>query len=146
MNKTTSVSSGFNTALQVLGAYLLEKDHHFDRGPSYETGGAVLPNLEASIRMYEGMGYTTLMKMGNPPICAMLERGHSEVYLFHIEDPKIHAWLEDRNASLNDASMRAYLLEKLGLQESDLPVGGKPHRFHINDVDDIIIISGDNRD
>ena len=146
MGETTGVDSGLAAALKSLRAYLLDKGHYFDRGPSYESGGVVLPSVQASVEMYQGLGYTPLIVVGRPPVYAVLTRGRREVYLFQIQDPKIHAWLGNAHAPINDPAMRSYMMDKAGLTESDLPVRETPRHFHINEVDDIFIVSTDDPD
>jgi hypothetical protein len=93
--------------------------------------------------MYEGMGYVKLMEFGDPPVYAVLERGHREAHIFQPQDPKIQAWLADDAAALNDPAMRAYLLQQSGLDEKDLPVTAKLRHFHINEVDNVFIATAE---
>ncbi|CDI01604.1 MAG: hypothetical protein WAU60_07240 [Candidatus Competibacter denitrificans] len=145
MGGTSGQESGFDSALKAVRRYLLEKGNRFDRGPSYEGNGEVLASVSQAVRMYETLGYTKLMEFGHPPTYAVLERGHREVHIFQPQDPKIKDWLENDQATLNDPPIRAYFLEKSGLPESDLPAPRTPRQFHINEVDNVFIVSTDER-
>jgi hypothetical protein len=41
------------------------------------------------------MGYAKYMQVGDPPVYAMLGRGHQEVHIFQPQDPQVREWLED---------------------------------------------------
>lgn len=145
-NKSTS---NFDIALRAVRRYLMEKGNYFDRGPAYEGNGKVLPSVGQAVRLYEGLGYTKLMEFGDPPVYAVLERGHREAHIFQIQDPRIREWLENDesgSASLKDPAMRAYMLEKSGLKESDLAVAANPRQYHINEVDGVFIATTDDMD
>ena len=143
MSEASKQTSSFDAALKAVRRYLMEKGNRFDRGPSYEGDGKVLGSVRQTAQMYEGMGYTKLMEFGDPPAYAVLERGHREVHIFQPQDPKMREWLENHEATLSDPAVRAYMLEKSGLSESDLPIADKPRRFHINEVDDVFIATTD---
>jgi hypothetical protein len=146
MSEASQQTSGFDAALKAVRRYLMEKGNRFDRGPSYEGNGSVLGSVKQTVRMYEGMGYTKLVELGDPPAYAVLERGHREVHIFQPQDPKVREWLENDETTLSDPALRAYMLEKSGLRESDLPVADKPRHFHINEVDDVFIATTDEAD
>ncbi|MEI2780997.1 MAG: hypothetical protein V9H25_06925 [Candidatus Competibacter sp.] len=116
MSETSKQTSSFDAAIKACRRYLMEKGNRFDRGPSYEGDGSVLGSVKQTVRMYEGMGYTKLMELGDPPIYAVLARGHREVHVFQPQDPKVREWLEHDETTLNDPALRAYMLEKSGLQ------------------------------
>ena len=145
-NKSTS---NLDIALRDVRRYLMEKGNYFDRGPAYEGNGKVLSGVRQAIHLYEGMGYTKLMEFGDPPVYGVLGRGHREVHIFQIQDPKIREWLENvesGSATLKDPAMRAYMLEKSGLKENDLAVAANPRQYHINEVDGVFIASTDDID
>ncbi len=146
VSETSKQTSGFDAAIKACRRYLMEKGNRFDRGPSYEGDGSVLGSVKQTVRMYEGMGYTKLMELGDPPIYAVLARGHREVHVFQPQDPKVRDWLENDETTLNDPALRAYMLEKSGLHEGDLPVADKPRHYHINEVDDVYIATTDDSD
>ncbi|MBZ4193328.1 MAG: hypothetical protein LAE24_03375 [Candidatus Contendobacter sp.] len=139
-------AGGFDAALKAVRQHLLERGNRFDRGPAYEGDGKVLAGVKQAVRMYEGMGYIKLMEFGNPPIYAVLERGHREMHIFEVHDPKIQTWLASDQAALNDPAMRAYLLQQSGLSEKDVPAADKPRRFHINEVDHVFIVTTEDGD
>ena len=141
MNDKTRPAGGFDAALQAVRRYLMEQGNRFDRGPAYEGDGKVLSSVKQTVRMYEGMGYVTLMEFGDPPVYAVLERGHREAHIFQPQDPKIQAWLADDAAVLSDPVMRSYMLQQSGLTE--VPVAAKPRHFHINEVDNVFIATTD---
>ena len=143
MNDKTRPAGGFDAALQAVRRYLVEQGNRFDRGPAYEGDGKVLSSVKQTVRMYEGMGYVTLMEFGDPPVYAVLERGHREAHIFQPQDPKIQAWLADDAAVLNDPVMRSYMLQQSGLTEKEVPVAAKPRHFHINEVDNVFIATTD---
>ncbi|MFO1372299.1 MAG: hypothetical protein U1F42_07860 [Candidatus Competibacteraceae bacterium] len=145
-DNSTKQSSSLNAAVAALRLHLLEKGNRFDRGPAYEGNGKVLSSVKQTVLLYEGMGYTTLMEWGDPPVYAVLERGHREAHIFQPQDPKIQQWLENGEATLDDPAMRAYMLQSSGLNEGDIPVASKPHRFHINEVDDVFILTTEDGD
>lgn len=146
MSEAGKQTSSFDAAIKAARRYLMEKGNRFDRGPSYEGDGTVLSSVKQTARMYEGMGYTKLIEFGDPPVYAVLERGHREVHIFQPLDPKVREWLENDEATLSDPALRAYMLEKSGLGESDLPVADKPRHFHINEVDNVYIATTDDPD
>ncbi|MBK8752237.1 MAG: hypothetical protein IPL99_11600 [Candidatus Competibacteraceae bacterium] len=43
---------------------------------------------------YEARGYAKYMQVGDPPVYAMLGRGHEEVHIFQPQDPTAsgHGW------------------------------------------------------
>ena len=130
-------------AIKALRRHLLEKGNRFERGPSYEGQIQALSDVAHTVRMYEGMGYTKFLQLGDPPIYAAMGRGHQEVHIFQPQDPKIREWLENGKAAMDDPAMRAYLLQSAGLSESDLPVASKPQRFHITEVDSVFILTSE---
>ena len=141
--KTGKPASGFGSAIAALRRHLLEKGNRFDYGPDYKGEGKVLASVRQTTRMYEGMGYTKLVELGNPPACAMLQRGHREAHIFQPQDPQVRRWLQDETANPNDPAMRAYMLGQSGLSESDLEVAAKPRHYHINEVDEVFIVTSD---
>ena len=141
--KTVESTTGLGGAVAALRRHLLEKGNLFEHGPDYKGDGKVLANVRQTVRMYEGMGYTKLVELGDPPVYAMLQRGHREAHIFQPQDPKIRRWLEDEQSNPNDPAIRAYLLSQSGLSESDLAVAAKPRRYHINEVDEVFIVTSD---
>jgi len=142
--KTGKPASGFGSAIAALRRHLLEKGNRFDYGPDYKGEGKVLASVRQTTRMYEGMGYTKLVELGNPPAYAMLQRGHREAHIFQPQDPKIREWLEDEKVALNDPAMREHMLQASGLRESELEAARKPQIFRIAEVDDVFIITSEN--
>ena len=138
-NKTHDVAA----AIKELRRHLLEKGHRFERGPAYESQGKTVSSVAQAVRMYEGMGYIKFMQVGDPPVYAMLGRGHQEMHIFQPQDPQVRAWLEDDQVALNDPTVRAYLMQGAGLNEGELPVASKPQRFRITEVDDVYIITSE---
>lgn len=143
MNSKAKQTINLAAAIKALRGHLLEKGNRFDRGPRYEGQTKALPDVAHTVRMYEGMGYSKFMQLGEPAVYAMLGRGHREVHIFQLQDPKIREWLEDDKAALNDSAMREYLLQLSGLSESDLPVASKPQHFHISEVDGVFILTSE---
>ncbi|HPE70690.1 MAG TPA: hypothetical protein PK018_00750 [Candidatus Competibacter sp.] len=136
--------TGIGTTLKAACRYAMEKGNRFARGPAYKSHGKkVLSSVGQAARWYEGMGYAKLMGFDDPLVYTVLKRGHREVHIFQPLDPTICAWLENDEAALDDVIMRAYVLQKSGLDEYDLPVASKPHYFHINKVDDVFIATAD---
>lgn len=146
MNDKIKPTGGFDAALQAVRRYLMEQGNRFDRGPAYEGDGKVLSSVKQTVRMYESMGYVTLMEFGDPPVYAVLERGRREAHIFQPQDPKIQEWLADDAAVLNDSVMRAYMLQQSGLTEKEVPVAAKPRHFHINEVDNVFIATTEEGD
>ncbi len=144
--KSTKPAGTLDDAVKALRAHLLEQGNRFERGPAYEGNGKVLASVKQAVSMYEDLGYAKLLELGNPPVYAFMQRGHREAHLFQPQDPQIRQWLEDGQANLNDPAIRAYQMQKSGLSESDVPITGKPHRFHINEVDDVFIATADAAD
>ncbi len=141
--KTTQPKTRLDGAIAALRRHMMEKGNRFEHGPAYEGDGKVLGSVKQTVRMYEGMGYAKLFEWGDPPAYAVLQRGHRELHIFQPRDPKIKQWLEDESVNLNDPAIRAYLLQKSGLSEADLPVAAKPRQYHINEVDDVFIVTTD---
>ena len=141
--KTGKPASGLGGAIAALRRHLLEKGNRFEYGPDYKGEGKVLASVRQTTRMYEGMGYTKLVELGNPPAYAMLQRGHREAHIFQPQDPQVRRWLQDETANPNDPAMRAYMLGQSGLSESDLEVAAKPRHYHINEVDEVFIVTSD---
>lgn len=144
--QSTQPANNIHAAVAALRRYIMEKGNRFERGPAYEGDGKVLSSVKQTARLYEGMGYAKLLELGEPPVYAVLERGHREVHIFQPRDPKIRQWLENDEATLNDPAMRAYLLQKSGLSESDLQTADKLREFHINEVDDVFILTTEDAD
>lgn len=130
-------------AIKSLKGYLLEKGHRFERGPVYEAESKTPISVAATVRRYEGMGYAKYMQVGDPPVYAMLGRGHQEVHIFQPQDPKVREWLEDDQKALNDPAMREYMLQASGMSESELQPARKPQIFRITEVDDVFIITSE---
>lgn len=143
MSEKTRSATSLDGAVAALRRHLLEKGNRFEHGPDYKGDGKVLASVKQTARMYEGMGYAKLIELGNPPVYAMLQRGHRELHIFQPQDPKVRQWLEDEQADPNDPAVRAYMLQKSGLSESDLTVAAKPRRYHINEVDEVFIVTTD---
>lgn len=143
MSEKTRSATSLDGAVAALRRHLLEKGNRFEHGPDYKGDGKVLASVKQTARMYEGMGYAKLIELGNPPVYAMLQRGHRELHIFQPQDPKVRQWLEDEQADPNDPAVRAYMLQKSGLSESDLAVAAKPRRYHINEVDEVFIVTTD---
>lgn len=148
MTRTRALASPGNLdiALKSLRSYFLAKGNYFSRGPFYQSShGNILVSVEKTAEMYATLGYTLIIALGAPPMYAFLKRGNTEIHLFQPQDPKIYQWLKDPEAHLSDPTMRAYLLQKDGLQESDLPVNDPPLHFRINEVDGIFIAATEDR-
>ncbi|MCP5159484.1 MAG: hypothetical protein H6974_04550 [Gammaproteobacteria bacterium] len=144
MSDPTKQTPNLATAIKELRRHLLEKGNRFERGSHYKGQTKTLSGVAQTVKLYEGMGYQKFLEVGNPPVYAMLARGHREMHIFQPQDPKIRAWLEDEKVALNDPPVRAYLLQTAGLSESDLPTASKPQHFHLSEVDDVFILtSGD---
>ncbi|MFO7642234.1 MAG: hypothetical protein R6X17_13505 [Candidatus Competibacteraceae bacterium] len=143
MSDQTPKTPDVAAAIKELRRYLLEKGHHFERGPRYEGQAKALSSVAQTVKTYEGRGYTQYMQVGNPPVYAMLARGRQEVHVFQPQDPQVREWLEDDRKALNDPTVRAYLLQSAGLSEGDVPVASKPQRFRITDVDGVFIITSE---
>jgi len=144
--KPTNQSSSFNAVVAALRRHLLEKGNRFEHGPDYKGNGKVLASVKQTVQMYESMGYAKLIELGEPPAYAMLQRGHRELHIFQPQDPQVRRWLEDEQANPNDPAIRAYMLQDSGLSESDLAVAAKPRRYHINEVDDVFILTTEDAD
>lgn len=143
MTDKTKSTTDLTAVIKELRRHLLEKGHRFERGPAYKGQTKALSDVAHTVRMYEGMGYAKFMQIGNPPVYAMLARGHQEVHIFQPQDPKVRAWLEDDQAALNDPAMREYMLQASGLREGEVPVARKPQIFRITEVDDVFIITSE---
>lgn len=141
--KASPAQANLNNAIKALRAHLLNKGNQFERGPTYQGEGKVLASVKQAIRTYESLGYVKLFEIGDPPVYALMQRGHREAHLFQPHDPKIRQWLEDESVALDNPAIRAYQLKKAGLTESDISVNEKPHRFHINEVDEVFIATTD---
>ena len=143
MSDKTKQTTDLTAVIKSLKSYLLEKGNRIERGPSYEGQSKTPASVAQTVQMYEGMGYTKYMQVGNPPIYAMLGRGHHEVHIFQPQDPQVREWLEDDQKALNDPTVRAHLLQSAGLSESELAVARKPQVFRIAEVDDVFIITNE---
>jgi hypothetical protein len=141
--KTVKPATNLGGVVAALRRHLLEKGNRFEYGPDYKGDGKVLANVRQTARMYEEMGYAKLVELGNPPVYAMLQRGHRELHIFQPQDPQIQRWLQDETADPNDPAIRAYMLGDSGLSESDLAVAAKPRHYHINEVDEVFIVTSD---
>lgn len=141
--KIVKAGTSLDGAIAALRRHLLEKGNRFEHGPDYKGDGKVLANVKQTVRMYEEMGYAKLVELGNPPVYAMLQRGHRELHVFQPQDPRVKQWLEDEKANPNDPAIRAYMLGQSGLSESDLAVAAKPRHYHINEVDEVFIVTSD---
>lgn len=144
--KPTNQSSSFNAVVAALRRHLLEKGNRFEHGPDYKGNGKVLASVKQTVQMYKSMGYAKLIELGEPPAYAMLQRGHRELHIFQPQDPQVRRWLEDEQANPNDPAIRAYMLQDSGLSEGDLAVAAKPRRYHINEVDDVFILTTEDAD
>ena len=143
MSDKTKAATDLAAVIKSLKGYLLEKGHRFERGPIYEGQGKTPASVAETAKRYEGRGYTRYMQVGDPPVYAMLGRGHEEVHIFQPQDPKVREWLEDDRVALNDPTVRAHLLQSAGLSESELAVARKPQIFRITEVDDVFIITSE---
>lgn len=143
---TDKKNSNFDAALKAIRRYLLQRGNNFDRGPSYEGNGDTLPSVKKTVNIYESLGYRRLVESGNPPVYAALRRGHREIHIFQLDDSQVGQWLEDDKATLNDPAIRAYIIEKSGVQEGETVVTSKPRHFHINEVDNVFIVTTDDPD
>ena len=143
MSDKSKQTTDLAAVIKSLRGYLLEKGNRIERGPSYEGQSKTPASVAQTARQYEGRGYTKYMQVGNPPIYAMLGRGHQEVHIFQPQDPQVREWLEDDQKALNDPTVRAHLLQSAGLSESDLAAARKPQVFRIAEVDDVFIITNE---
>lgn len=143
MSNKAKPATDLAAIIKSLKGYLLEKGHRFERGPIYEGQGKTPASVAETAKRYEGRGYTRYMQVGDPPVYAMLGRGHEEVHIFQPQDPKVREWLEDDQKALNDPTVRAHLLQGAGLSESELAVARKPQIFRITEVDDVFIITSE---
>lgn len=143
MSDKTKPNTDLAAVIKSLKGYLLEKGHRFERGPAYESQGKTSSSVAATARRYEGMGYAKYMQVGDPPVYAMLGRGHQEVHIFQPQDPKVREWLEDDQKALNDPALRQHLLQASGMSESDLQAARKSQVFRITEVDDVFIITSE---
>ena len=145
MSSTTiSDTTDAASAIKALRLYLLEKGHTFERAPSYQALDQTPMSVSGMMKMYEGMGYTKVLQFGNPTQYALLERGHQEMHILHLQDPQVREWIENHEKSLNDLSMRAYLAQSIGLNENDIPAAEHPRHFRISQVGDVYLIGGAN--
>lgn len=143
MSNKAKPATDLAAIIKSLKGYLLEKGHRFERGPIYEGQGKTPASVAETAKRYEGRGYTRYMQVGDPPVYAMLGRGHEEVHIFQPQDPKVREWLEDDRVALNDPTIRAHLLQSAGLSENELAVARKPQIFRITEVDDVFIITSE---
>ncbi|RUQ36314.1 MAG: hypothetical protein EKK69_14195 [Candidatus Competibacteraceae bacterium] len=145
--KPQQPANTLDAAVKALRLYLMEKGNSFDHGPAYEGHGKVLTGVAQAMHLYQGMGYTKLFALGEPPVYALLQRGHREAHLFEPQDPQIRQWLEnDEVVKFDDPAMRAYMLQKSGLNEGDVPSAAKPRRFHVNEVDNVFVATADDEE
>jgi hypothetical protein len=143
MSNETKPTVALTTAIRALRSHLLEKGHRFERGPSYESQSKTPSSVAEMARQYEGRGYAKYMQVGNPPVYAMLGRGHQEAHIFQPQDPQIRQWLDDEQKALNSPEVRAHLLQTANLSESELPVADKPQIFRITEVDGVFILTSE---
>ncbi|MBZ4194576.1 MAG: hypothetical protein LAE24_09765 [Candidatus Contendobacter sp.] len=143
MSNKTKPATDLAAVIKSLKGYLLEKGHRFERGPIYEGQSKTPSSVAETAKGYEARGYAKYMQVGDPPVYAMLGRGHEEVHIFQPQDPKVREWLEDDHVALNDPTVRAYLLQSAGLNESDLPVAPRPQVFRISEVNEVFIITSE---
>ncbi len=141
MSNKTKPTTDLAAIIKSLKGYLLEKGHRFERGPIYAGQSKTPSSVAETAKGYEARGYAKYMQVGDPPVYAMLGRGHEEVHLFQPQDPTVRAWLEDDRVALNDPAVRAHLLQNAGLSESDLPAAPRPQIFRITEVNDVFIIT-----
>jgi hypothetical protein len=141
MSNKTKPATDLAAVIKSLKGYLLEKGHRFERGPIYEGQSKTPASVAETAKGYEARGYAKYMQVGDPPVYAMLGRGHEEVHIFQPQDPTVRAWLEDDRVALNDPTVRTHLLQSAGLSESDLPVAPRPQIFRITEVNDVFIIT-----
>lgn len=140
---TVKPAGDLDAAVKALRMHLLEKGNRFERGPAYEGNGKVLASVREAVQTYQSLGYVKLFELGDPPVYALMQRGRREAHLFQPQDPKVRQWLEDETALLNDPGLRAHMLQQAGLTEADIPVAANPHRHHINEVDEVFIVTSD---
>ncbi|MCC6136237.1 MAG: hypothetical protein LM550_16315 [Candidatus Contendobacter sp.] len=143
MSNKTNPATDLAAVIKSLKGYLLEKGHRFERGPIYEGQSKTSSNVAETAKGYEARGYAKYMQVGDPPVYAMLGRGHEEVHIFQPQDPQVREWLEDDRTALNDPTVRAHLLQGAGLSETDLPVATRPQVFRITEVNDVFIITSE---
>ena len=143
MSDKSKQTTDLAAVIKSLKSYLLEKGNRLERGPIYEGQSKTPSSVAETARRYEGRGYAKYMQVGDPPVYAMLGRGHQEVHIFQPQDPKVREWLEDDKVALNDPTVRAYLLQGAGLSESELPAARKPQVFRITETDDVFIITNE---
>ncbi len=143
MSEKIKPTTDLAAIIKSLKSYLLEKGNRLERGPSYEAESKTPASVAEIVRRYEGRGYTKYMQVGNPPVYAMLGRGHQEAHIFQAQDPQVREWLEDDRKALNDPAIRAHLLQSSGLSESDLPAARKPQVFRVAEVDDVFVITNE---
>ena len=143
MSDKTKPTTDLVAIIKSLKSYLLEKGNRLERGPIYEGQSKTPSSVAETVQRYEGRGYAKYMQVGDPPVYAMLGRGHQEVHIFQPQDPKVREWLEDDKVALNDPTVRAYLLQGAGLSESELPAACKPQVFRITETDDVFIITNE---
>ncbi len=93
--KPVKPTTGLDGAVAALRRHLLEKGNRFEHGPDYEGNGKVLASVRQTARLYEGMGYTKLVELGDPPAYALLQRGRREAHVFQPHAPQIRQWLAD---------------------------------------------------
>ncbi|MFO1420691.1 MAG: hypothetical protein U1F59_07130 [Candidatus Competibacteraceae bacterium] len=143
MSDKSKQTTDLAAVIKSLKSYLLEKGNRLERGPIYEGQSKTPASVAEMVRRYEGRGYAKYMQVGDPPVYAMLGRGHQEVHIFQPQDPKVREWLEDDKVALNDPTVRAYLLQGAGLSESELPAARKPQVFRITETDDVFVITNE---
>ncbi len=143
MSDKSKQTTDLAAVIKSLKGYLLEKGNRIERGPSYESEGKTPASVAEMVKRYEGRGYAKYMQVGNPPIYAMLGRGHQEVHIFQPQDPQVREWLEDDQKALNDPAVRAHLLQSASLSESDLAAARKPQVFRIAEVEGVFVITNE---
>ncbi len=143
MSNQTKPTTDLAAIIKSLKGYLLEKGNRLERGPAYESQGKTPASVAETARQYEGRGYTQYLRVGTPPVYAMLGRGHQEVHIFQPQDPQVREWLEDDRKALNDPTVRAHLLQGAGLSEGELAAARKPQVFRITEMDGVFVITNE---
>jgi hypothetical protein len=141
--KITKPTPRLEGAVAALCRHMLEKGNHCERGPAYEGDGKVLASVRDAVRTYESLGYVKLFEFGDPPVYALMQRGQREAHLFQPQDPKIRQWLDGGTVSLSDPALGADPSQPAGLTGIEASVAANPHRFHINEVDEVFIVTTD---
>ena len=143
MDKNPShLTSHLDVAVEALRAYLLDHGNHFERGPAYEGYGKVLADVKQAVYLYEGLGYTKLLELGDPPFYALMQRGRREAHLLQLHNPQIQQWLADGLVQPNSPTTHTDQVQKIAPNAHKISINNHP-RFHINRVDDVLIVTTD---